>query len=274
MDKEKRGLIRNFIDVDHADSEELISRLDLLQTLDFFQNFKRESFERMGAGPGKHLADIGCGPGDDVRKLAGLVGETGSVVGFDVSESMVEEAKARHAEASLPISFKQSPAHNLACPDQSFDGVRSDRLYLYLDHPLAALAEAKRVVKPGGRVVVVEPDLEGVWFDNSLCSTTRKMIHALSDSVPNGRVGCQLYRLFRDVGLENIRLDLCPWVTADWALFDKIFHFRGIAEAAIAEGELTEAESDQWFGEMEERKRADRILGGLTLFLVVGQKPQ
>jgi ubiquinone/menaquinone biosynthesis C-methylase UbiE len=69
------------------------SCLDLIESIPFFAEFKRESFGLLGAAPGRRILDVGCGLGDDAAALAGLVATGGTVVGVDSSQAMIEAAR-------------------------------------------------------------------------------------------------------------------------------------------------------------------------------------
>src|ERR1700690_3247957 len=116
-----------FAGVDHTDDPDYyVGYLDAATALDFMQRFKRQSYEAMGAQPGMRLLDVGCGTGDDVRAMAGIVGPNGSVVGVDNSEKMVGEARKRAEELGLPIEFRVGNAAHLDFEDNSFDACRAE----------------------------------------------------------------------------------------------------------------------------------------------------
>jgi SAM-dependent methyltransferase len=121
-----------------------------------FNEYKQESYALLALGPGMSVLDVGCGAGDDVRALAGIVGPTGKAVGLDLSSTMVEQARARARD--LPVKFVQGSVYELPFPDDTFDASRSDRVFQHLDEPLQALQEMVRVTKPRGRINVVDPD--------------------------------------------------------------------------------------------------------------------
>jgi len=97
-----------------------------------------------GAGPGLRLLDVASGPG----YVAAAAAERGaSAVGVDFSSEMVALASRRYPG----IEFVEGDAEALAFPDESFDAVAINFGVLHLARPDTALAEARRVLKPGGR---------------------------------------------------------------------------------------------------------------------------
>jgi ubiquinone/menaquinone biosynthesis C-methylase UbiE len=87
---------RNFAQIDRsANPQQFVDYLDMTTALDSMQRLKSLSYESMRIERGHTVLDLGCGAGDDVRMLAGMVGPQGKVVGVDYSELMVGEAIKR-----------------------------------------------------------------------------------------------------------------------------------------------------------------------------------
>src|SRR5689334_13494666 len=78
---------------------------------------KQRSFDLLEVKPDGHYLDVGCGTGDDVCTLAGLVGANGRVTGIDMDPAMVTEAEKRAAPRNLPVDFRQADVYNLPFPD-------------------------------------------------------------------------------------------------------------------------------------------------------------
>ena len=147
--------------VDHTGAPDFFVRyLDTMSAQAPMQALKRRSFALLAVHPGAHLLDVGCGPGDDVRALAQLVGRTGRVVGVDQSATMIAAARTRAAGAPLSVAYQVGDAQHLAFADESFDGCRAERVLMHVAHPQHALAEMIRVTRRGGRLVVLDPDFE------------------------------------------------------------------------------------------------------------------
>lgn len=112
-----------------------------------------QGIELLGIEPGHHVLDLGCGIGWAVRLMAARC-PAGLAVGVDVSDRMIERARAAE-ENPANVRFEVAGAERLPFDDGAFDRALSvESLYYYDDIP-AALAEAARVVKPGGRLAVL-----------------------------------------------------------------------------------------------------------------------
>lgn len=107
---------------------------------------------------GKRVVDIGCGAGTLARRL---VDAGARVTGIDPGAAALARARAAVPEAR----FEAATGEALPFPDASFDGAVMLNSLHHIPNPAAALAEAARVLAPGGLLVVVEPLAEGSFFD-------------------------------------------------------------------------------------------------------------
>jgi SAM-dependent methyltransferase len=137
--------------------------LDAISALQRVKGYKRRTLELLRVTPGHRVLDVGVG--DGVRALAELVGPTGEAIGLDASEAMVAEARRRADAAGSAARFETVDAGRLPYPEGQFDGCRADRVLQHLPEPAQAVAEMTRVVRPGGRVALAEPDWETYIVD-------------------------------------------------------------------------------------------------------------
>ena len=106
--------------------------------------------------PGAEVLDVGSGPG---TITVGLARHAARVVGLDMSAEMVEAASALAAREGLGnTAFRVGSAYRLPFDDASFDVVYAHQVLQHLSDPVAALAEARRVLRPGGLVAVRDSD--------------------------------------------------------------------------------------------------------------------
>jgi ubiquinone/menaquinone biosynthesis C-methylase UbiE len=111
-------------------------------------------------GAGEQVLDVACGTGLVTFAAAAAVGATGMVVGTDLSEQMVELAAQR---APPNVRIVRMDAEKLDFPDATFDVALSSLGLMYVPDTDRAIAEMRRVIKPGGRVAVV------VWGARRQC---------------------------------------------------------------------------------------------------------
>ena len=109
--------------------------------------------------PGKRVLDLACGPGTLSYGLARAVSPDGDVVGIDLAPGMIELAQ-RNAPAGLPLRFELMDMEDLRFPDECFDAAACGHGLQFVPDLPRALAEARRVLKPGSRLgasVPVDP---------------------------------------------------------------------------------------------------------------------
>lgn len=120
--------------------------------------WKRTMIELTGARKGQKALDLAGGTGEIAMKVAKRVGDSGHVVLSDINSSMLEEGKKRVINSGFinNISFELINAEEIPFPDNTFDLVTISFGLRNVTDKLKALKEMQRVIKPGGRLVVME----------------------------------------------------------------------------------------------------------------------
>ena len=118
---------------------------------------------------GETVLDVGCGTGTQAMVARERVGETGHVCGIDPGPQQIARARSKAARRGLVINFQTGVIEQLAFPDSSFDVVLSTLMMHHLPDDLKrqGLAEIARVLKPGGRLLIVDfKGPVGPWKSN------------------------------------------------------------------------------------------------------------
>jgi SAM-dependent methyltransferase len=115
-----------------------------------------EAMDRAGIGPGDRVLDVGCGCGQTSLEIARRVGGEGRVLGLDISGPMLADARERVRRAGdLPVEFAQSDAQTHDFEPGGFDLVFSRFGVMFFENPVAAFANLRRSLVPGGRVTFI-----------------------------------------------------------------------------------------------------------------------
>lgn len=248
--------------------------LDAFNAMETVRAWKRRSFAILGAQPGHRLLDVGCGLGGDARSFAEMVGPGGRVVGVDNSETLIIEARARAAGSGLPLEYWVGDIYRLAFPDGSFDGCRADRVFQHLDRPHDALHELIRVTRPGGSIVVGDPDWETLVIDAPYPAVTRTILNFVCDSHRNAWMGRQLYALFATAGLADIEVAADTLLFTDYALADLTVALGTRVRQALDAEIITEHEAAEWMDALAASAQAGRFFASMTCFTLSGRTPR
>jgi demethylmenaquinone methyltransferase / 2-methoxy-6-polyprenyl-1,4-benzoquinol methylase len=143
-------------------------------TAGLHHQWRERAVDRAEVGPGSDALDVCCGTGDLAFALRRRIGPDGRVVGCDFSEPMLELARRKSGEEGLPVEFGWADALDLPYGDASFDAVTIGFGARNLADLPRGLSELGRVLRPGGRLVILEitrPRREPLasfysfWFD-------------------------------------------------------------------------------------------------------------
>jgi len=147
--------------------------------------------------PGERVIDIGTGPGFLAREMADAVGPGGHIQGVDTSEPMLKHAATRCADRPW-VRLERADATRLPVPNASFDAAVSVQVLEYVAEIETALAEMFRVLKPGGRAVVVATDWDSVLWHSVDVGRMKRVLKAFEGH-------CAFTNLPRTLGPKLVR---------------------------------------------------------------------
>lgn len=230
---------------------------------------KQRMIDAMDLRSGQTALDVGCGPGTDLTAVAEAVGATGSVIGVDADPVMIVEAARR--STSLPqVRVLLGDAHRLPILANTVDRARLDRVAQHLVEPARAFAEVRRVLCPGGRLAVTEPDWDTLVVDDLDTETTRAYTRFVATRVVrNGAIGRALPRLAIGAGLTVRDVAATAVVFTDFAAAEPILKLTTVMPRAVESGAVHADAANRWL----ERRRTEPFLAAFTVFTLVATKP-
>jgi ubiquinone/menaquinone biosynthesis C-methylase UbiE len=252
-----------------GEADKLLAFLDRVDSMPETIARRRRSYDRLALEPGMFVAEVGCGTGTAARELAGLVHPGGHVYGFDLSAQFITLARARAFAASKKVEFQIADAATLPLADACLDAYRAERVYMHLKRPDAALSEAFRVLRPGGRLLVMDQDWDTLLFDGDLF-LTRMITRAFADSMVNGMVARRMRSLLHQAGFVDITIVPEAVAGSDGSAYGWMADMVGKgALATNLDPEIVEG----WMEDQRRRISEDRFFFASTHFVTCARRP-
>jgi SAM-dependent methyltransferase len=227
---------------------------------------------RLAVRAGERVLDVGCGPGLLVERIAAGVGEHGEARGVDVSATMVALARARCAGMGW-ARFDAADATALPFDDSHFDAVVCTQVLEYVPDIGRALDELGRVLRPGGRVLLVDTDWESCVWASGDDARMRRMLAAWN-------LHCAHPHLPRVLGpmlaRHGFRIDSIESITIVNAMFDADNYSGGmmpiIAEFAVRRGGVEEFDARAWLDELHDLRNRGESFFSLDRHLFLASR--
>lgn len=233
---------------------------------------RQKTLRTLDLQPGEKVYDIGCGVGFLAHEMALLVGESGKVIGSDQNPEMIIYAQKR-CEELQQTEFYEGDAAHLTAEDQHFDAVSCTQVLLYVEDVPKVLSEMRRILKPGGRVVIVETDWRGVVLNCADDALTKKIFSAWDSSVPSPNLPAYLGPLLRKHGFSNIEVEAVPILNTEYTSSNFSYDMmKWISKNAVKKRVLDETERSKWLEDIEERERSGSYFFCVNRFLFSARK--
>ncbi|MBM2621009.1 methyltransferase domain-containing protein [Actinoplanes sp. LDG1-06] len=237
-----------------TDSETLIRTLDAAESAPEAVALRQHTYAALRRGPGAVLLDVGCGTGRAVAELGP------GAIGVDLDPAMLDAARARFPG----IDVREADVNALPLADGSVHGYRADKVFHMLPDPAVALAEARRVLAPGGRIVLVGQDWDTIVVDSAHPELTRRIVHARAGTIPQPRVARAYRNLLLEAGFHEAELVVHTLVLTDATALGLLTNH---AEAARRLGAITDTEAGAWLADQSARADTDRLMVAVPMFL-------
>ncbi len=228
------------------------------------------NFRALAPGPGEIIADIGCGPGLLLEEIARAVGDDGRAIGLDPSADMRAAARC---DGRANVRIEDGTASAMPLRDASIDKAVSLQVFEYLSDIPAALAEARRVLRPGGRLVVGDWHWDTLVWRSDDPARMAMVLTAWDKHLADRTVPDHLPHLMREA---------CFAVEAETPV---VFHASNlpadglprlmlslIHAYVIQNGLVSQATADAWMAEQIRLAREGRFFCHFTHFVVSARK--
>lgn len=228
---------------------------------------------------GQRLLDVGCGLGEAALTLAEDLGDTGEVVGVDISAEMLCVARSQTDASRGRVRFSVGDACALDEPNDYFDIVRSERTLQWIAEPLTAVAEMARVVRPGGRVSLIDTDWSTFAIDvgdNDLALRVHEAMRIERNRPSN--IGRRLHDLVRVAGFTPVAQTAQTHTWTEWnpdesPAPDGCFSMESLADDLVAVDQLAPTERAAFVSTIHTAAIHGQFSMSLTMFAVVATAP-
>ena len=230
-------------------------RLDRLYTSPQIVAQRARLRELINAQPGETGVDVGCGLGHLTCELAREVAPGGRMIGIDMSADMAAGAAERAKREGLAdvIETRLGDATALDLADASADFVVAVQSYSYVPEVERAIAEAARVLRPGGRLAVLETDWDMCVYESGDAQQMRRIFDGRW-RFAHWQLPRQLHRMFRNAGLTLAKAEAYPLLETRYDPDSFGVGLVAIARNAAVRHGVDAQEVDAWVADIHSRR--------------------
>jgi arsenite methyltransferase len=238
---------------------------------------RHATLHRLTLQPGERVVDVGAGPGFLVAEMAEQVGPGGHITGLDIADSMVALAQRRCAQEPIAsrTTIVKGDATALPFPDASFDVGVSTQVYEYVPDITQALAELHRVLRPGGRVLILDTDWDSVVWHAHDRARMQRILAAWNERSADPYLPRTLARRLRDAGFEVHSQEVLVLFNPDYDPDTySVTNGRIMADFVVGRPGITPTEVEAWTRDLGELGREGDYFFSLNRYLFLAEKCQ
>ena len=233
---------------------------------------RMRTLKALALNAGEVAVDVGCGTGLLTYEMALDVGSNGQVIGIDSSSDMLAHAAERFSGVGQ-IEFKKGELPNLPIGNHSCDAAACVQVLLFIEDVPQAINDMHRVLRPGGRIVVLETDWRSVILNCSDQATTRCVFEAWDDAVASPNLPVYLGPILRQQGFSSIRVEAIPILETSRSSGNfSVNSLDGLSRIAREQGAISENQEAAWLEDLQRQGREGTYFFCVNRFLFSATK--
>ena len=225
---------------------------------------RRRVIELLAPRPGEQILDVGCGPGHLASELAEAVRPGGRVCGVDVSEQMLALA------ANAGIDLILLDGTRLPFDEGAFDAAVATQVYEFVEALPASLAELHRVLRPGGRALILDTDWDSIVWHSSDRLRMQRVLDGWRRRLADSRLPRTLGAHLKDAGFEVSGREV-------FTIFDptgeehsySMHQVEHLGASAIG---VPDDETEAWAADLRARARSGSYFFSLNRYIFLASK--
>ena len=232
---------------------------------------RSETIRQLDLSCGERVLDIGCGPGYLCESMAEIVGPHGAVVGIDISADLLAFCNQRKTYPWL--SYAAGEATRTNQPDASFDAVVCTQVAEYVPDVDRVLAEAFRVLEPGGRTVFIATDWDAVVWHSENPERMALVMKSWEAHCAHPRLPRSMAHRFVNAGFRLDGATIFPILNlhCDDDCYSKGLA-RGIRDFVARRNDVPADDLNAWYGEFERLSEAGRYFFSTNRYVFTASK--
>jgi ubiquinone/menaquinone biosynthesis C-methylase UbiE len=252
---------------------QMVAILDAQDAMSSVERLRVWALDKAGLRSGERAVDVGSGTGTMTRRLAAAVGPEGEALGVEPNGMLRGVAEERAAADGSGAVFCQGLATEIPLPDASVDLVWCERVLQHVPDAQAAITEMARVLRPGGRALLLDSDHESRVDSDIDPEVARAITVAFMRQLPNARAARHIPRqamaagLVVDPDVGSSAVVFPPELLVDFPML------KMAAEQAVADGAITREQAEEAVRRQSTAARDRRAFSAVTVFGFVCRKP-